>query len=76
MKVAMMLISTGLLHDVLNLPRDIKIIGVDPWPIHDEGCYLRLESDRFPEKVEGAAVIKVEPIYIEGHWEFNNETNK
>ena len=57
-------ISLEYLHEILDLPADVKIIGVKldygnhpPWePIH-----LWLEGDRFPVTVEGESPPEVNP---------------
>lgn len=57
-------ISPEYLHEILDLPADVKIIGVQrsshcaaPWdPIE-----LRLEGERFPEVAEGATAPLVNP---------------
>lgn len=56
-------ISPEFLHEILDLPADVKIIGVQPgdssapWdPIE-----LRLEGERFPEVDEGAIPPRVTP---------------
>ena len=57
-------ISPEYLHEILDLPADVKIVGVQP-PSHCPAPWdpieLRLEGERFPEVEEGVTPPLVNP---------------
>ncbi|KKK74564.1 hypothetical protein LCGC14_2882510 [marine sediment metagenome] len=57
-------ISPEFLHEILDLPADVQIIGVKPaaeLPAPWDTIELWLEGDRFPEINEGATPPRVNP---------------
>ncbi len=77
---ARLLISPELLHEILDLPADVRIVGVKPTaelPAPWDPIGLWIEGDRFPEVTEGSLPPEVRPTltaYTQRIAKMNHET--
>ena len=77
---ARLLICPEFLHEILDLPVDVQIIGVKPvaeLPAPWDPIELWLEGDRFPEVIGGSLPPKVRPTlraYTQRVAKMNHET--